>query len=191
MKQELSLISSNNHKRCLTKSQTYLAYFFLFSFAGWIMETIYSFIVLGHFTNRGFFYGPICPIYGCGGIMILTFIGKLKKKPIQLSITSIIVFSVFEYLIGYGVEALYGISLWDYTNDFMNLNGRISLFYSISWGVIALLFVYILLPILQKLAKKMAQTIPYIIQSFFVKLSSIVFFIDVIYSFIEHSSLNI
>lgn len=189
--ENLALITIEKSKKHLTNFQKYLLYFFLFSFAGWAMETIYSYIVLGHFTSRGFFYGPICPIYGCGGIMLITFIKKLKNRPLLLAITSIAIFSTFEYLIGFALEALYNIKLWDYTNDFMNLNGRISLFYSISWGFIAIIFIYIILPLLNSLTKKISKKIPYTLQSFFVKFSIIFFLIDIIYSFIEYSSINI
>ncbi len=192
MKNQLSLVKTQDiPPKKLTKFQSYLAYFFFFSFTGWIMETIYSYIILGHFTNRGFFYGPVCPIYGCGGIMLLTFIGKIKKKPLQMALTSIIVFSIFEYAIGYGLEALYQIQLWDYSNDFMNLNSRISLFYSLAWGFIAIIFVYLIIPLLNKLAKKVTTLVPYIVQILLVRLFSIIFFIDILYSFIEYSHIHI
>ena len=42
-----------------------LAYFLIYSFAGWCIEVIYHAVVKGKFINRGFEIGPICPIYGC------------------------------------------------------------------------------------------------------------------------------
>lgn len=175
----------------LTVFKKYILYFFFFSFVGWIMETLYSYIVLGHFTNRGFFYGPICPIYGCGGIMLLTFISKTKKNPIQLAIVSIAVFSLLEYVIGYELEALYKIQLWDYTNDFLNLNGRISLFYSLAWGIIAIIFVYLIIPILNSFFHKLSSKIPVRFQLNLVRIFLCIFLIDALYSFIEYSSINI
>ncbi len=50
------------------KLQNIILYFFIYSFIGWCLETIYAFLVLGHFVNRGFLIGPICPIYGFGAV---------------------------------------------------------------------------------------------------------------------------
>ena len=66
MEKDFSTIKNN-------KLYMYILYFFIFAILGWCMETIYSFIVLGHFTNRGFLYGPICPIYGYGALILIIF----------------------------------------------------------------------------------------------------------------------
>ena len=42
--------------------------FMIFSFLGWIYETIYTTVTSKHWQNRGFLFGPICPIYGLGVI---------------------------------------------------------------------------------------------------------------------------
>lgn len=41
----------------------YIFYFFIFSFIGWILETIFCNFILGELDKRGFLYAPICPIY--------------------------------------------------------------------------------------------------------------------------------
>ena len=63
----------------LSKFQLYLFYFFLFAFFGWLMETAYSFVMLGHFTKRGFLYGPLCPLYGYGALILILFLGNTEK----------------------------------------------------------------------------------------------------------------
>ena len=37
---------------------------------GWIYESIYCTIRAKKWENRGFLYGPLCPIYGAGGVAI-------------------------------------------------------------------------------------------------------------------------
>ena len=44
----------------------YFDYFISFSFIGWAYECIYCTVKEKHWQNRGFLFGPICPIYGCG-----------------------------------------------------------------------------------------------------------------------------
>ena len=48
--------------RKLSKIYSLILYFFIFAFLGWVLESLYSVYELGHFTKRGFLYGPICPI---------------------------------------------------------------------------------------------------------------------------------
>ena len=182
------IIEDNRFNRKLTKFQCYLTYFFIFSFVGWLLETIYSYFVLGHFANRGFLFGPLCPIYGFGGLILIIFLEDLKKHPIQLFFVAIIVFSIFEYIIGYGLDALYNLWLWDYRNELLNINGRICLFYSIAWGVVALVFNYILFPIFKNFLTFLSAKIPIKLQIFAIRLCTMIFIIDVLYSLIQYSS---
>ena len=58
-------------RKKLPRIYVYILYFLLFSFIGWIIETCFSFYALGHFTKRGFLYGPLCPIYGWGALILI------------------------------------------------------------------------------------------------------------------------
>ena len=174
-------------KKCkINTFQIYLLYFFIFSFFGWLMETIYSFIVLGHFTERGFLYGPICPIYGYGALILIIFLSIYKDNSLKLFIYSSVIFSIFEYFVSYLLEALFNSFWWDYTNDFFNLNGRISIFYSIAWGVIAILFVGHFYPFLKKKIDTILSKIPYKIQNITLNVFFIIFIIDTILSCVKY-----
>lgn len=96
-------LNQQNRKK-LSRLQTLLLYFFIFSFLGWLLETFYSLYELGHFTKRGFLYGPICPIYGCGATILILFFSKYKGKSFKLFIYAAVIFSIFEYI----VRLLYG-----------------------------------------------------------------------------------
>lgn len=39
-------------------------YFIIYSFCGWVLESITKTIAQKKFINSGFLYGPFCPIYG-------------------------------------------------------------------------------------------------------------------------------
>ena len=144
----------------LNKYEIYAIYFFLFAFLGWCLETIFCIIVLGHFSKRGFLYGPICPIYGYGALILIILLSKYKKSFFKLFLYSSVVFSVFEYVVSYILEVLFDSFWWEYKNDFFNLNGRIAIFYSIAWGVIAIVFIKLLFPVLKKLVDKLITIIP-------------------------------
>ena len=54
--------------------------YFIFSLIGWILENIYCFGILNEpYSKRGFLYGPICPIYGFGALILIIFLSKYKK----------------------------------------------------------------------------------------------------------------
>ncbi|NLK23140.1 MAG: hypothetical protein GX309_03925, partial [Clostridiales bacterium] len=48
--------------------------FFLYSFLGWCSEEVYAAWAYRKFTNRGFFNGTWCPIYGIGVIVVIAFL---------------------------------------------------------------------------------------------------------------------
>ena len=62
----------------LNRFQILILYFLLFACIGWIMETLYAIYNLGHFVKRGFLYGPICPIYGYGALILIMFFINTK-----------------------------------------------------------------------------------------------------------------
>ena len=136
-----------------------LCYFFIYSFIGWVLETLYAFYIYGHFTPRGFLFGPICPIYGYGAIILILFMNTYKNHSIKLFVYASIVFSAFEYFVGFALEAIFGIVWWDYTTEFFNLNGRICAFNSVIWGIFAILFINKIHPFFEKKINKLLEKI--------------------------------
>ena len=177
-------IDNNNSK--LPKKYMYILYFFIFSCLGWILETLYSFIVLGHFTNRGFLYGPICPIYGFGALILIIFLSKYKNSALKLFTYSAVVFSAFEYFVSYMLEALFQTYWWDYSNDFFNLNGRISIFYSFAWGIIAIIFCGHIYPFFKKKLNTILSKTPYNLKISILNLLVITWIVDTVISFINY-----
>ena len=174
--------------RTIQQSKIYslTLYFFIFAFLGWVMESFYSLYELGHFTKRGFLYGPICPIYGYAAVMLITFLNRYKKNSLKLFFYSIVLFSAFEYVVSFMRDAMFASHWWDYTNDFFNLNGRISIFYSLAWGIISILFINHIFPFFEKYIGKILEKIPYIIQSIFINLFLVILIIDTILSGIRY-----
>lgn len=163
-----------------------VCYFFIYSALGWLLETGYSFLVLGHFENRGFLIGPICPIYGFGMLIMILWLSRYRQKPLKLFFLSILVFSIFEYVVSYGLDAIFHLKWWDYTQDFMNVNGRISLFYSFGWGIIGLVVIHLIHPCIQKITNPIFQKVPVLFQDSILKLLVIIAIIDCILSSIGY-----
>ena len=186
MNENIIKIDTTNRK--INSFKYLLLYFLIYAFIGWLLETFYALFTLGHFTNRGFLYGPICPIYGFGAIILILLLQKYKSNSFKLFFYSAIIFSIFEYIVGFALDALFAAKWWDYTNDFMNLNGRISIFYSFAWGIIAILFLNHIYPFLKKKINLLLSKIPYRLQVSFIYLLFTIFIIDTIASCIRYLS---
>jgi uncharacterized membrane protein len=74
------------------------AYFILYAFLGWVCEDLYCGIPAKKFINRGFFYGPYCPIYGVGALLVLYPLLFVKDYPILVFILGVIITSTLEYI---------------------------------------------------------------------------------------------
>lgn len=163
-----------------------LLYFFTFSFAGWLMETAYGYCELGYFIKRGFLYGPICPIYGFGAIILMLCLKKYQKHSFKLFIYSAVVFSVFEYIVGFCLDAIFASKWWDYSTEFLNLNGRISILFSFAWGIIAILFINHLLPFIDKKIDKIWTKFSVHYKKLFISILTVIFVTDIVFSFIKY-----
>ena len=175
-----------NDKKRLSRSHLYFLYFIIFAFLGWVLETFYSLYELGHFTNRGFLYGPLCPIYGFGSLILIIYFSKYKKENLKLFFYATIIFTVFEYIVSYGMDSLFAAKWWDYTNEFFNLNGRVSIFYSFAWGITAILFTNFIFPFFEKKVNVILSKIPYNVQKIIIYIFTVVLLVDNIMSFVKY-----
>ena len=134
--------------------------FILFSFIGWISEVIYVGVTSAHkFVNRGFLYGPLCPIYGFGGVMILMLPPSLYKTWIPLFFASMILCTIVEYFVSWLMEKLFHTRWWDYSHYKIQLNGRICLLNSILFGFLGVVVIHFVYPLMIDLLNSLGQTL--------------------------------
>lgn len=164
-------------------------YFFIYSFIGWVLETIYAFLVLGHFVKRGFLIGPICPIYGFGAVLLILLLKNCKGKPLSQFLIAGFGFTVFEYVVSYMLEVVFGLRWWDYSEDLFNLQGRVSLAYSIIWGALGILLIEGIHPYISKLLEKYKKRINTRYQDFIILILVIVCIVDFVFSSIIYLKL--
>lgn len=133
-----------------------LVIFFVYSFLGWIGETVYATIRQKKFANRGLINGPLCIIYGISAVLISVAISDLKG--IWLFLFSMIYATVIEWIAGHLIEKIYKERWWDYSKHRWNLDGYVCLSASALWGVLGfvavswangfVLFLYDIIPII-------------------------------------------
>ena len=126
--------------------------FIAFSVLGWIYECAYCTIRTGHWQNRGFLFGPICPIYGVGAFLIFllsVFVPDISSGGVPLwGLYLIFLFgsAALEYAVSWGLERIFHARWWDYDDMPLNLNGRICLPASALFGAAGVLFFEYLMP---------------------------------------------
>jgi len=126
-----------------------LTYLILYSFLGWVLESICKTIEQRKFINSGFLNGPICPIYGCGAIIMILCLNSLKDNIFLLFIISFLVLSLWEYIVGVLLEKIFKTKYWDYSHLKFNIKGRICLKNSIYWGILGVLFIKYIHPFIE------------------------------------------
>ncbi len=133
--------------------------FLIGSIIGFILESIWCIIVLGHLESRkGFIYGPLTPIYGLGAVAMSIVLTRFKESSsFIIFIVSAVVGGTFEYLGSLAQELVTGTVSWHY-NTPLNLNGRTNLAFSICWGILGLLFIRYVLPVMSKLIERLPNT---------------------------------
>ncbi|MBQ7429920.1 MAG: putative ABC transporter permease [Butyrivibrio sp.] len=129
----------------------YYVLFMIFSFIGWIYECTYCTIDNKKWSNRGFLYGPICPIYGFGTIACVIIFGHLSPDAYhtvwwKIFLICAIGSAIMEYSTSYILEKLFNAVWWDYSNIPLNINGRISIPTTFAFGVAGIIVVRFILP---------------------------------------------
>lgn len=134
--------------------------FILFSFIGWISEVIYVGVTSAHkFVNRGFLHGPICPVYGFGGVVILMLPPSLYATWIPLFFASMILCTIVEYFVSWLMEKLFHTRWWDYSHYKIQLNGRICLLNSILFGFLGVVVIHFVYPLMIDLLNSLGQKV--------------------------------
>ena len=125
--------------------------FVIGSVFGFFAEMLYGLVYTRTLVIRqGLVYGPFIQIYGIGAVAYYILISKVQE-PKRAFFSGMIMGGSLEYLCSFLQEIFFGTISWDYSNLFMNLNGRTCLIYFVYWGIIAILYLKIVYPLLLKI----------------------------------------
>ncbi len=130
----------------------YFVEFIFYSFLGWVWESIYCSANEKKWADRGFLFGPICPIYGSCvvGVSILFSLIKPLSDP-SFPIWGIFIIcyigsAIAEYGTSWVLEKRFHARWWDYSKLPLNINGRICVPVSIAFGLAGVAVVKFLIP---------------------------------------------
>lgn len=127
------------------------AYFIIYSFLGFIIETVFGLITKGVIeSRRSSLYMPICSIYGAGAIVMILGLQRFKKNNYTLFLGGFLIGSIVEYIVSAIGEFLFHIKWWDYSDMAFNINGRVCIAFSFFWGILAIYLMSHFNPIVDK-----------------------------------------
>lgn len=136
--------------------EKYLLIFTIFSILGCFYEEVLNFVKVLFNSGeaiwsyrRGVIYGPISPVYGAGAVFFLFLFSKRKNANKFLTfILGALVGGAFEYSISLLQQIFIGTTSWNYSRQFLNINGRTTVPIMMFWGLCTVLFIHYLYPFL-------------------------------------------
>ena len=117
-----------------TLSVIYLVY----SFLGWVGETVVATAKGRRFTNRGVASGPFCFVYGTAGVLLAVGLADLRNNWFALFAGSFLIATVVEWITAKLLERVHHRRWWDYSDKKFNLDGYVCLQYSVLWGLLGM-----------------------------------------------------
>lgn len=134
----------------------YFIWFIIFSVAGWIFECVYCTVRRHHWQNRGFLYGPLCPIYGVGLTSAMIAYNEIFDVPEGgagypvwlIFLVCAVASAVLEFVTSWVLEKCFHATWWDYSDIPLNFQGRISLPTTCGFGIAGTVFVKLVFPLI-------------------------------------------
>ncbi|EPR12930.1 putative ABC transporter permease [Ruminiclostridium papyrosolvens] len=136
-----------NLSKNMTRVYDVFLCFIIYSFCGWLMETVYLSVYHWQFIKRGFLISPLCGIYGVGTILVVLLLEKFKSRPVLVFFGAILITTVLELITGLLLQNVLKCELWNYSGDSLNFLGIICLRNTLIWGIMSLIAVYSIHPV--------------------------------------------
>ena len=163
--------------------------FFIGSVSGWGIEVLFRrFISRANperkWINPGFCTGPYLPLYGCG-LCLMYLIAGLEKynfivspfwNKMFLFLIMAVCMTLIEYIAGIVTLKAGKVRLWDYTNEWGNIQGIICPKFSLIWAALGAIYYFLIHPHILEAINWLAQNLAY---SFVIGMFFGIFVVDV------------
>ena len=142
---------------------TYSSLFWLFmlgSIIGFILEGLWSILCgRGWENHSATVWGPFCIVYGLGAVALYVAAAFINTRPLPLQFAVCgILGSAVEYFSSAVQELCFGSTSWDYSDQFLNIGGRVSLKMTLIWGFLGIAVVLAAVVILNYTPKQRGDT---------------------------------
>lgn len=120
-----------------------LWFFLVYAFLGWLGETALAAAKKRRLLNRGFLSAPFSPVYGLASVLFALFLPELREDIFFLFLFGMILATALELATGVLLERIFRQKWWDYSDEPWNFQGHICLKYSLIWGVLAVICIFL------------------------------------------------
>ena len=167
-----------------------LAYlFFIGSVIGWGLELLYRNIHGGggEWITPGFCTGPYLPIY-CFGLCVLFLLASMERYPFidnpfwnkaMLFALMALGMTLIEYVAGLFCLKFLKVRLWDYSDEWGNIQGIVCPKFSAAWAVLGAVYYFFIHPYILDGLSWLSRNLAF---SFFIGMFFGIFMIDVAHS---------
>ncbi len=166
--------------------------FFIGSVIGWVIEVFFRRFFSSanperKWINPGFCTGPYLPLYGTG-LCVLYLVASLEKysifgnqvaDKILLFVIMTVLMTVIEYIAGIWALKVDHIRLWDYSNQWGNIQGLICPKFSLCWGLLGAVYYFLVHPHIKQALEWLGRNLAF---SFFIGVFFGIFIIDFAHS---------
>ena len=166
--------------------------FFLGSVLGWVLELFFRRFLSRNnperkWINPGFCTGPYLSLYGTG-LCLLYLIVSLGEEPllpvpfwnrVLLILLMTFAMTVIEYLAGNLLLNFFHIRLWDYSNEWGNIQGIICPKFSLIWAILGVIYHSLIHPRILTLLLWLSDNLSF---SFFIGVFFGVWILDTVHS---------
>jgi uncharacterized membrane protein len=143
--------------------------FFCFSVIGWIWETVVAHVYpQGHHVGKPFYFGPIKPLYGVGGVVLVELCRQFTSEPLLIFFASIVIATLVELFASIFLMHFFHERVWDYRRSNVinvsryTLNGHISLVVSVTWGMMTCFVFYVFVPYFDRITNYLIDSFSYL-----------------------------
>ena len=133
-------------------------------------------------SRKSFLFGPICAIYGLGATVMIVVLRFFDKNNLRLFFAGLLVGTTTEYMVSLIGELWLNMRWWDYSGQFLNINGRISLIYSLVWGILAIVLMRFINPRIDKFIDWISIKITPKFFNIIISIIIVLLFVDWLYS---------
>lgn len=127
--------------------------FFIGSCAGWLLELVFRRFFSSanperKWINPGFCTGPYLPLYGTG-LCILYLLASLESRypnKLVLFLLMAVSMTAIEYIAGIWCLRFTKVRLWDYSDEWGNIQGIICPKFSLFWAILGAMYYFLIHP---------------------------------------------
>ncbi|MDL2317830.1 putative ABC transporter permease [Eubacteriales bacterium OttesenSCG-928-A19] len=155
----------------------YVAMFFVYGLLGWAALSVVRSVAAGRLVSAGFFTGPVCPVFGAGGVILVLLSPMVSAWPPLTFITATLLALVLDLVTAWMMQGLFRLRWWTDKSTGVRAAAKRLLRAAIA-GLLGTLLVFVIHPYVADLISRVSVSLLRFLTAIFVG----ALFLDLLYS---------